>query len=116
MRRVKTFTQKFRSCFDKKGKEKKYIEDFDFSTATLYGLPKIHKSKSIKSELVNSVNGYLKMNNCNDLTFRLINGCKNSPTSKLSEFIDLLLKPFCTKVPSYIRDYVDFLNKLPEVS
>ena len=114
--RVKTFTKKFRSCFDKKGKEKKYIEDFDFSTANLYGLPKIHKSKAIKSELGNSVNGYLKMNNCKDLKFRLINGCKNSPTSKLSEFIDILLKPFCTKVPSYVRDYVDFLNKLPEVS
>ena len=50
-----------------------------------------------------------------DLKFRLINGCSNSPTSKLSEFIDILLKPFYIKIPSYIRDYVDFLNKLPLV-
>ena len=113
--RINTFTAKYRSCFDKMGKEKKYIADFDFTTANLYGLPKIHKSKVIKSELINSNNGYLKITKEVDLAFRLINGGTNSPTAKLSEVVDILLKPFCPKVPSYIKDYVDFLNKLPQV-
>lgn len=115
MSKIKTFTQKFRYCFDKKGKEKRFIEEFDFQTSNLYGLPKIHKSQILKHNLCNSNNGYLKIDNCTDIPFRLINGGENAPTSKLSEFLDLLLKPFCQKVPSYLRDYVDFLNKIPHV-
>ena len=117
MSKIKTFTNKFRACFDPKGKEKEYIEDFDFQTANLYGLPKIHKSVVLKNEISNSDthNSYLKIDNCNDIPFRLINGGENAPTSKLSEFLDILLKPFCLKVPSYLKDYVDFLNKIPNV-
>ena len=113
MKTIKNFTHKYRSNFDSKGKEIKFINDFDFSTSNLYGLPKIHKSTVIKKELCNSINGYLKISRPVDLNFRLIHGSVNCPTSKLSEFIDLLLKPLCEKVPSYVRDYVDFLNKLP---
>ena len=33
-------------------------------------------------------------------------------TSQLSNFVDILLKPFIKNVKSYIRDDIDFLNKL----
>ena len=38
----------------------------------------------------------------------------SSPTHRLSNFIDLILKPPCKHVPSYMRDDLDFLNQIPE--
>ena len=38
------------------------------------------------------------------------------PTHSLSNFIDILLKDICEKVPSYICDSMDFLNKIPETT
>ena len=35
-------------------------------------------------------------------------------TSKLSSFLDTLLRPLLRNVTSYIRDNVDFLNNLPQ--
>ena len=34
-------------------------------------------------------------------------------TSRLSDFIDKILRPFLSKVESYIRDDTDFLTKMP---
>ena len=36
-----------------------------------------------------------------------------SPTQRLSHFIDILLQPLCPLLPSYIRDDLDFLNYIP---
>ena len=36
----------------------------------------------------------------------------NSITIRLSNFVDILLKPFVRHVKSHIRDDIDFLNKL----
>ena len=38
----------------------------------------------------------------------------SSDTSKLSNYLDVLLKPLLRNVKSYIRDTVDILNNLPE--
>ena len=32
----------------------------------------------------------------------------------LSHLLDILLKPLCEKVPSFIRDDLDFLNHVPD--
>lgn len=37
-----------------------------------------------------------------------------SPTHRLSNFIDIILKPLCQHVPSFIRDSMDFINKIPK--
>ena len=37
----------------------------------------------------------------------------SSPTQRLNNFIDIILKPLCAKVPSYILDDLDFLNYMP---
>jgi hypothetical protein len=76
-------------------------------------LPKIHKSKILISQIKQSSSTYVKTNLPADLPFRGITAGINSSTSKLSEFLDILLKPFCPKIPSHVRDYVDFLHKLP---
>ena len=34
------------------------------------------------------------------------------PTERISEFVDYHLQPFVSKLPSYVKDTNDFLNKL----
>ena len=36
-----------------------------------------------------------------------------SPILRLSNFVDIILKPLCKYVPSYIRGDFDFLNHIP---
>ena len=92
------------------------MTDFELKTSNFYGLPKIHKSKILINEIKKSNSTYVKMTLPVDLPFRGITSGINSSTSKLSEFLDILLKPFCLKIPSHIRDYVDFLHKLPGIN
>ena len=44
----------------------------------------------------------------------VISGC-NTPTEKISEFVDYHLKPLVTAIPSYVKDTNDFLKKLQDV-
>lgn len=44
----------------------------------------------------------------------VISGC-NTPTEKISAFVDHHLKPLVTSVPSYIKDTNDFLRKLIDI-
>ena len=112
MNRVKNLMNKYKTCFDEKGKEFKYVCNFDYMTSNFYGLPKIHKSEKLK-EILKSFNGdFLEITELPDLTFRFITAGPSAPTSKLSELIDMLLKPFLVTIPSYIRDTTDFLNKI----
>ena len=113
MNKVKTFVTNNRKYFDGKNHEGRYIKDFDYKEASFYGLPKIHKSTSIQDTMKKANNIYVKMEVPNDLSFRFITAGPVSPTSKLSEFLDLLLKPFLEVIPSYLRDATDFLNKMP---
>lgn len=113
MKHISDLAAKYSLCFGKK--EVDFLTDFEHKTSNFYGLPKIHKSETI-SNLMNSSNSvYIKSPFPLDLPFRCISGGVNSPTSRLSEFLDILLKPFCAKIHSHIRDYIDFLNKLPSV-
>jgi uncharacterized protein (UPF0305 family) len=94
-------------------KEIAYLLYSDFSTANFYGLPKIHKSKCIQMAIEQQNSEYVKTDEPNDLSFRPIVGGPRSPTQRLSNFLDILLKPIATSVPSYIRDDIDFLKQLP---
>ena len=37
----------------------------------------------------------------------------NCFTSRLSNFLDILMKPFLKKIKSFVRDDIDFVEKLP---
>ena len=112
-----TFIQKYNNCFDSKGKEIDYLTNFDFETANFYGNPKIHKCSHVKNIInsTNSVSAQVDITEVHDLKFRCITAGKHSPLSKLSELLDILLKPFVTKIQSHIRDAMDFKNKLRSV-
>ena len=46
----------------------------------------------------------------NDLKLRRIVGGPKCPSRKLSQLIDILLKPFLKHIRSFIRDILDFFN------
>ena len=117
IKQLHTFIQKYNNCFDSKGKEIDYLTNFDFETANFYGNPKIHKCSHVKNIInsTNSVSAQVDITEIHDLKFRCITAGKHSPLSKLSELLDILLKPFVTKIQSHIRDAMDFKNKLRSV-
>lgn len=97
--------------------ESLYLRKFDFKTPNFFGVPKVHKSKQINAAMHKGYNSAIKLPfETIDLPFRFINGEVASPTCKISELLDILLKPYLTLTPSYIRDSTDFLNKLPALS
>ena len=49
-----------------------------------------------------------------ELTFRLIVGGPVAPTQRLSNLLDIILKPLCHNVKSFVRDDLDFLRHLPD--
>lgn len=56
----------------------------------------------------------MKINTPNNLTFRSIVARPANKIHRLSNFLDILLKPLTKYVKSYIKDYTDSLNKLPK--
>ena len=57
---------------------------------------------------------YIEALNQDDLQLRPIVGGPRCEASHLGSLLDNLLKPFLTKVESYLRDYIHFLNSIPE--
>ena len=91
-----------------------YLTNFEVRTSNFYGLPKIHKSKEIQENIRNCKNTHIKIPKPEDLKLRPIIAGPSSSTQRLSNLLDILLKPLCKKVPSFIRDDMDFLNYIPD--
>ena len=94
-------------------KEFKYITNFDWSTSNFYGLPKIHKCKSIIQEVQQCNSAYLHMETPNDLKVRPVVAGPNAPTQHLSELLEQILKPLVPYQKSFIKDDWDFIRKFP---
>ena len=112
MKKIEKLLQKFKE--DTTKAEKEYIHKFSWKTSNFYGLPKIHKSKRINEATNEQDAESIKLRAPNDLKFRPIVAGPLSPTHRLSNFVDLILKPLCQHVPSFMRDDMDFLNYLPD--
>ena len=100
---------KFSNCLLKE--EQDFLTKFSFSTSNFYGLPKIHKSKIIQEAIQVQNSEYVKIYEPPDLTLRPIVAGPNCPTRRLSNLVDILLKPFLIYIKSYIKDNLDFLAK-----
>ena len=90
-----------------------YVTNFEPKTSQFYGLPKIHKSQTIIQEITKQNNECVHVPMPEDLTFRPIIAGPVCPTHRLSNFLDIILKPLVTKMPSYVRDSTHFVNGLP---
>ncbi len=111
LRKVKLLVTKHKDDLYKD--EMDYLTNFESKTSNIYGLPKIHKSKSIIKAISEQKNTCVWTPRPEDLTFRPIIAGPACPTHRLSNLLDILLQPLLVHVPSHIKDTIDFLNKLP---
>ena len=95
-------------------KEIKHLTQFNHQPSKLYGLPKIYKSEQIKKAGQENPSKYIEVHQPDDLPMRPIVTGPNCVTNRLSNFLDVLLKSFLKHVKSYVRDDIDFLNKVPK--
>ena len=106
---LEKFIAKFSNCLSKE--EQDFLTKFSFSTSNFYGLPKVHKSKIIQEAIQVQNSEYVKIYEPRDLTLRPIVAGPNCPTRRLSNLVDVLLKPFLIHIKSYNKDNLDFLAK-----
>ena len=91
-----------------------YLIKFERKESNFYGLPKIHKFKEISEQCKKNENTYVEISITEGMNFRPIVAGPENKTRRLSNFIDILLKPMVKHVKSFIRDSTDFLNHLPK--
>ena len=94
-------------------KEQQFIHDFPWKTSNFYILPKIHKSTEIIQAIARSDKDYIEMSPPDNLEGRPIVAGPASPTQRLSEFLDTLLKPIVPTLSTYVKDDWDFIRKIP---
>ena len=112
MLKLKSFVNSFSHMLSKE--ESKFLCLFEPRQSQFYVLPKIHKSQTINDICSNTCDKFVNIGYWpEDLKSRTIVSNIESPTSHLSHFLDRLLLPFITSVPSYVKDSFDFLSKLP---
>lgn len=94
-------------------REQEYITSFEVKCSNFYGLPKIHKSKQIQEAVKLQNSECVKIFQPADLKLRPIVAGPSCPTHRLSNLLDIILKPLCQHIPSYLRDDLDFIAQLP---
>ena len=88
--------------------------NFEIKTSNFYGLPIVHKSKQINEKCKSTNSGYVEItDHISDLKLRPIVTGPSCHTHRLSNLIDILLRPYTKHVTSYLRDTTGFLNNLP---
>ena len=112
MRRLNNLVSRYEHSLTEK--EADALVNFSHKTSNFYGLPKIHKSAQIQSAVNLQGTEYIKVNPPTDLKLRPIIAGPVCPTHRLSNLIDMVLKPLCAYVPSFIRDDIDFLSHVPD--
>lgn len=111
MSKVRKYCKKYNASFHPL--EIDFLTNFDQKDSSFYVLPKLHKSNVIKCIVDNSKHEAVSVSYCpEDLPSRPIVNSKDSVTSRLSHFLDILLKPYVVKVKSYVKDSSDFLTKI----
>ena len=113
-KQIINLTEKYRQQLTKK--ETDYLTKFNYKTSQLYGLPKVHKSEIIKRGIESNPSEYTEVHQPNDLKMTPIHAGPSCVTSRLSNFLDILLKPYLNHAKSYVKDGVDFIDKLPKES
>ena len=74
-------------------KEIDYLINFKFTSSQFYCLPKVHKPEVIKNVINTEDSEYIQVHCPDDQKGRPISGGPESPTQRLSNWIEILLKP-----------------------
>ena len=86
----------YRKCLT--DKECDYITNFKCKTSNFYGLPKIHKSSIISDACKESSSVCVNVIRPHDLKLRPIVAGPSCETHRLSNFLDILLKPYLKSI------------------
>lgn len=78
--------------------------------SNLYRSPKVRGSKEIQNRIKGKNTSYIEAPKLTDLKLRSIVGDPGSNPQRLNKLLDIILKPPCKIVPSYIEDYAEFFN------
>ena len=105
---------KHSKCMTKK--ELKFLKEFEIRESQFYGLPKVHKSQRIKLICETTITPDVTIPNVTDLKLRPIIAGPSCLTNRLSNFLDILLKPITKQISSHLKDTTDFLRKLPDTT
>ena len=92
--------------------ESEFLNQHQWNSSRFFIQPKIHKSPIINGIVNNTCSSYVQCTYPQDLCSRPIVASHNSPTSRLSHLVDLILKPLLQHVKSHIQDTFDFIHKL----
>ncbi|OOZ57814.1 hypothetical protein [Solemya velum gill symbiont] len=111
MRKIQRLVSKHPNCTTEK--EADFLTKFECKTSHFYGLPKVHKSSEIQKAVRQQNSEHVEVYRPNDLKLRPIVAGPSCATHRLSEFLDIILKPLCQKIPSFLKDDIDFIRSLP---
>ena len=91
--------KKYQSILTKK--EIDYLINVKFTSSQFYCLQRVHKSEIIKN-LINTENSeYIQVHRLSDLKGRPTSGGPESPIQRLSNLIEVLLKPLVPTLKTY---------------
>ncbi|XP_014790251.1 uncharacterized protein LOC106883665 [Octopus bimaculoides] len=108
--KIRRLINEFQDSFT--DKEKEYICNSVIKESNFYGLPKIHKSSEIQNAINKQKNQYVKILRPADLKLRPLVAGPQALTQQLSHFLDILLKPLCPLIPSYVWDGIYFIQHI----
>ena len=85
-------------------KELDYLKEFEVKQSQFYGLPKIHKSKTITEKCKHADSSYVEVDDVSDLKLRPIVAGPSCLTHRLSNLLDIILRPYTKHIKSNLRD------------
>ena len=109
MKKIKALITKYKPLLT--DSEYKYLSHNYFETSNFYGRPKIHKSEILHKAIKEQNKELITISESNDLKLRPIVGGPKCPIRRLSNFLDLILKPLTNHVKSNFKDNIQFLKK-----
>ena len=108
MKKIKALRTKYKPSLT--DSEYKYLSHNYFETSNFYGRPKIHKSEILHKAIKEQNKELITILEPKDFKLRPIVGGPKCPTRRLSNFLDLILKPLTKHVKSNIKDNIEFLK------
>ena len=111
-RKYKKFLKKYKSQMTEK--EFDYLQNLEAKTSNLTDYQTYIKSKQINEKCKLTKSGYVEITEkVHDLKLRPTVAGPSCHTHRLSNLLDILIRPYTKHVTSYLRDTTDFLNNLP---
>ena len=108
MKKVKALITKYKPLLT--DSEYKYLSHNYFETSIFYVRPKIHKSGILHKAIKEQNKDLITILEPKDVKLRPIAGGPKCPTRRLSNFLDLILKPLTKHVKSNIKYNIEFLK------